>query len=345
MEAGNRNLSLDGVRGVAVLMVVVLHHSLFNFGWVGVDLFFVLSGYLITAIIRKNRTEPAFWRSFWIRRATRILPALLLVLTLTYALTSDLTMKQALLYLLSFGDLLGYTRSHYVALQSLWSLAVEEHFYILWPFAVRYLPRRGLIHLLSALIVIEPCLRALSYLYTHDWRLVYYLTPFRLDGLGLGCLLAILIESDNSKVLLRKWCEPALYAFGSVFILLRVVLGRDFTRDNATPFFNAACYSLVSLMAASIVCSLLLKPQTIMARFFRLRILTFVGTISYGVYLFNVLIGEIVMRYSGIGLKKSILIDLPIVLLFSWLSFKLYEQPITAWGKRRTTLRVLQGNH
>ncbi len=142
--------SLDGLRGLAVLLVLAYHHALLNSGWLGVDLFFALSGYLITTILRSARHDEEYWKPFWIKRATRILPPFLLVLVLTPLLGFIVTIRQFAGYLFSLGDVMAYVHSQFEPLRPLWSLAVEEHFYLAWPFAVRYLRRRNLVIILTA---------------------------------------------------------------------------------------------------------------------------------------------------------------------------------------------------
>src|SRR5580658_2055432 len=96
--------SFDGIRGIAVLMVLLAHGTWFKSGWAGVDLFFVLSGFLITGILRKTRSEPFYWRRFYIKRATRILPPVLLAVIATVVLWPDSSPIAIGGYLLSLGD-------------------------------------------------------------------------------------------------------------------------------------------------------------------------------------------------------------------------------------------------
>ena len=202
--------SLDGLRGIAILSVLLIHHGLFNNGWMGVDLFFVLSGFLITQLLRKDRFEPLFWKRFYIKRATRILPPLVLTVALGYAFTPGAKALIALGYLLSFSGFIELTRHHILALGPLWSLAVEEHFYLVWPFAVRFLSRRHLFFVLAVIIVGVPLLRLF---FSHPMPMaqlspIYFLTPFRIDEMAFGCLLAVLLESQRATTFLQV-CGPS----------------------------------------------------------------------------------------------------------------------------------------
>ena len=330
-----RDLSLDGLRGIAVLAVVLVHHNLVHSGWMGVDLFFVLSGYLITTILRRTRDDRFFWKQFWIKRVTRILPPFVLLLCMAQLLTPRSSPFQIVCYLLTLGDLLAYKRREFEILRPLWSLAVEEHFYLLWPFAVRFLKRRTLVYILVAVVVLEPTVRALASLHSHDWTLVYFLTPFRLDGLSLGCLLALGLESEEVTRRLKSYSAVGFGASLIVFAALRVILGTGFTHDDPTTTYNAACYSLVALLAVTLIAYVITHPDSFLKRGLAWKPLVFVGTISYGVYLYQVVITTATMRLFGVSHHQAFLIDLPVVLGFAWLSFHFYEQPMIAWGKRR----------
>jgi peptidoglycan/LPS O-acetylase OafA/YrhL len=248
-----RNEYLDGLRGIAVLLVLLYHHSLLNAGWVGVDLFFVLSGYLITTIIRRTRRNHFFWQEFWIKRATRILPPFLILLLASVLLGFSSSARQILAYLFSLGDVLAYMRPNFESLRLLWSLATEEHFYLVWPFAVRFLSRRILIFLLCGLLVVAPVARGIGIFVTRDWQFVYFLSPFRLDGLGLGCLLALAFESARWRGLLLRWSSSAVVLALGFWVLLRIVFRHDFTRDHPTVLYSSMCYSLIAFIAFGLV--------------------------------------------------------------------------------------------
>jgi peptidoglycan/LPS O-acetylase OafA/YrhL len=341
--AESRNLSLDGLRGVAVLLVLLHHHHYLNAGWMGVDLFFVLSGYLITSILRSTRTDKYFWSTFWIKRFARILPPLVLLLLATRLLRFSLTWPQALAYFFSFGDVLAHMPTTLEPLRSLWSLAVEEHFYMFWPFAVRLLPRRQLIFILLSVIISQPIIRSIATVFHHDWQLVYYLTPFRLDGLALGSLLSLGLESPIDTQLLKRWSGAATALFIAVWMGLRIFVGLGFTRDNPTVIYNGACYSLVSLAAFSFIAYLLLHQKSIAARALTWKPLVFTGTISYGLYLYQALIREAVTRTWHISDRSAFWIDTPVIFVVAWLSFYLYEKPIMRWGRSVLQTRLRSG--
>src|ERR1700728_5339420 len=102
--------SFDGIRGVAILLVLIMHAGWFDTGWVRVDLFFVLSGFLITGILRRTRTEPFYWRRFYIKRATRILPPLLLAVPAAAPVWPQAPLAGAARYLSGFANVVDMTR-------------------------------------------------------------------------------------------------------------------------------------------------------------------------------------------------------------------------------------------
>ena len=329
---------LDGIRAVAIAMVVSAHLGLWANGWMGVPLFFVLSGLLITRILRRDRAAASFWKPFYIKRATRILPPLVLALIIA-ALFFSIPWRKLGLYYLFFAANVGEVlhRGESKGLGVMWSLAVEEQYYLLWPFAIRFLSRRHLIQLLIGLLIFEPILRAaFTPVFPTMWP-IYFLTPFQLDGLAAGSLLAILLEDAAITERLRVWS-------GKIALLILVLfLAFDriptFNVDANSIVFNSLGYSMVSLAAASLILYVLLQPQAIISKTLSIPFLVFLGTISYGIYLFHVLGIDLVVQIgSRLGIfhfHRLAGAAVPLVVAFSWLSFKFYEEPIMNWGRRR----------
>ena len=185
---------LDGVRAIAAMMVIFFHmgqmgiplRGPISFGQSGVDLFFVLSGFLITSILLKARPED--WgevRKFYVRRSLRIFPlyyGYLIVATIFGAGVTGFYWVYLQNYRIAMGAPMGEV-GHF------WSLAVEEQFYLVWPFVVLFLPRR---HLVKALwLMLGGCILCRTVLVTTSHVDVFYLTLTRLDGLCGGALLAV----------------------------------------------------------------------------------------------------------------------------------------------------------
>jgi peptidoglycan/LPS O-acetylase OafA/YrhL len=209
---------LDGIRAIAIWMVLLMHvfngfpapkgslsflphpvRLIIDHGWFGVDLFFLLSGFLITGILLDSKERPHYFKNFYVRRFLRIMPlyfAVVLVWSFCYR-------GHGLYFILSsfFGANL-YTLFHTQAPRGpgvLWSLAVEEHFYLCWPAIVYLLNRRKLLILCVALFVGCPILRAIYAAKGMDPAVIYLLTWFRLDGLAGGAALAIWARSEYTE--------------------------------------------------------------------------------------------------------------------------------------------------
>lgn len=215
-----RLVELDSVRGLAVLMVIFFHAVSFktgaehwrgwprvlaalgSFGFLGVDLFFVLSGFLITGRLIDTKTDTHYFRNFYLRRALRILPLYYVVLVCVWWFYP----RSGAFVLLSFFFLANVTPLFGVrtVYGPLWSLAVEEHFYLIWPWIVRYLRRSALLITLLTVCLGEPLLRGLSVTWGVD---VYFYSWFRFDGLAWGALLALLIcdHDYRRRLYLLAW--------------------------------------------------------------------------------------------------------------------------------------------
>jgi peptidoglycan/LPS O-acetylase OafA/YrhL len=173
--------------------------SILDHGWLGVDLFFVLSGFLITGILLDSRDHPRYFRNFYARRCLRIFPlyyAVIGVAWLVYGDSSGYLLASAF-YLANFAHYFDIAVS--ARLGVLWSLAVEEHFYLVWPWLVRFSSRKALTTIACGLVVGAPLLRMWGV--QHGLSIteeIYKYTWFRLDGLALGALLAVWVRSRFS---------------------------------------------------------------------------------------------------------------------------------------------------
>jgi peptidoglycan/LPS O-acetylase OafA/YrhL len=276
--------ALDGARGVAILLVLLFHfagpfpgqpdlpskvvRAGMAGGWIGVDLFFVLSGFLITRNLLADggQTRGVLLR-FWRNRALRIFPAYYLFLAAQALLTSAPDASYWLYYCnwtQPFDPVeLGSSRSH------LWSLAVEEQFYLLWPLAVLSLSRQRLMLLCWSIVALAPLLRLAALLAHADPMLVYRGTLFRIDALVWGALIA----------LGASW--RALPALGAALTLALVVWCRGFA-FGAAPL-QVAGYSGIALFFAGAVGWAAARSP----RWLELRGLRLAGRYSYGAYLLH----------------------------------------------------------
>jgi peptidoglycan/LPS O-acetylase OafA/YrhL len=344
----HRQRQLDGIRGVAILMVMMYHSLLLPIGWVGVDMFFTLSGFLITRILFETRQESYYWQSFYIKRTGRILPPLLVLFALVFILSKHRHVQGMLGYALFLGDYLNTTAYVVPLLVQLWSLAIEEHFYMVWPIAVRSLSRRRLAQLLICVLAVEPVLRLIFHPLLADVMTIYYFTPFRLDSIAAGSLLALTMGNARAVQVLRR-ISPTLVA-GSVVLygVLRWELGDAFTRERL--IFGGVGYSLVAIGSFGLVAHVVLHDRGRLAGWLSVPPLLFLGEISYGLYLFHPIVRSVTKALLGIGYGAGFEIqerwlfvpDFLISALVCALLFHFYEKPIVRAAAR--TARGLRKN-
>src|SRR5438094_833760 len=195
---------LDGIRAFAFLAVFANHALLVPMMWVGVDQFFALSGFLITSILlvtKENETGDYFGR-FYARRAQRILPPYFLVLVLVALFVrTGIDWHSIWWHFLIFGQNFSTAFQYYTGvLNPYWSLAVEEQYYLVWPLLCYFLSRRQLTITCIALLVVAPILRAVATPHFASYLVTFTLTPFRMDQLAAGSLLAIAWLSNRQRV-------------------------------------------------------------------------------------------------------------------------------------------------
>ena len=301
---------IDTLRGVAILGVLFLHgfywqYPSFHFagverwfflatkaGWLGVNLFFVLSGFLITGILLDTKGQPGYYRHFYTRRALRILPAYYALLALLLVLRQLSTSYFCLsfIYLSNVTVLLGVANDY----GPLWSLAVEEHYYIVWPTLVRRLSPAMVGFLALSICIVEPILRAGAFSLGYDRGLALY-TWFVADGLATGSVLAAVLRTSIPRTGVKVIC--GLLLVGS-FAASAAGRGRGILRrDN---LLGAALQHTVidAAFAGTLLLFLLLgsgpwRPSV------SSRALRLCGYISYGLYLIHLLVFRLYDRVIG----------------------------------------------
>ncbi len=334
---------LDGIRTIAVLPVIFLHHFIGErTGWVGVDIFFVLSGFLITGILLRSG-DHNYWSSFYLKRATRILPPLAALFVMALLFSHHLSWVGLFGYSLFLGNLVNVTHYALAPFIVLWSLAIEEHFYLIWPILTRYIEVRGLIKISLLLIIIEPLARIGATLLGSPPMWTYYLTPFRLDGLACGALLALMEATGNGTSLLRRYGGSISATAWALLILLTLCVP-SFTRDSGSLLFNGVGYSLAALASFAGIGYIAWSAECAAARLLSLPFMAWIGRISYGMYLYHTFVlattrhlFHIPAGTPGIeGTKLLLIVDLPLTVLISWISFQFLESPILGWAQRQT---------
>lgn len=355
---GNRLPALDGVRGLAILLVM-LHHFCFYSGirplslldnliyqlsyagWVGVDLFFVLSGFLITGILWDARhNEQHYFRNFYMRRVLRIFPLYYGVLACTFLLLPRLapTNPDVQGFLDDQLWYWGYTLNlkiawsgwpDFYAFGHFWSLAVEEQFYLFWPLVVFYFPRPTLLALCMAIIAGSLGLRLLIVLTPLPNLAAYVLTLARMDALAVGALLAILIRTPQGLHHVRR-LSP--YCAGVTALLVVALFGWQRGLDPENPVVLTVGLSLLALLFGALVALVLLHPLP--QRLFTARTLGFLGRYSYGLYVFHhPLVLWLALQPLPLPTHTPLLaialfslLALALSLPLAWLSWHLYEK-------------------
>ncbi len=301
--------ALDGLRGLAILLVVfhnvgfeqengfvpllkVLYfaHAIW---WVGVILFFSLSGFLITGILARSR-HPGGLSNFWMRRALRIFPlyyAFLTVVTvvLPYLVTMPAPFANVVQYRGWYWAYLSnwsnWNPDHCVpALGHFWSLAVEEQFYFLWPFVVLNFPDRTVLRVCVALAGVAFAARLGLRLLHFDHSAVYDFTVTRMDGLTLGAAGAIAMRSPEYARSMVAKTRPVL-----IGCMLAILAMWPFTRGFNCDLFwvQTVGYGVLGLFFAALVVHCVASPSSLLARAFSARWLSWLGKYSYAIYVFH----------------------------------------------------------
>lgn len=350
---------LDGLRGAAVLLVMLMHTDLVHNGFIGVDLFFGLSGFLITVLLLEewDRSHRISFRRFYERRARRLLPALVLVLCLLlvvdaccYRLTGWSLEAKTLTSLLFVNNwVAGLGGAHDLgSLTPTWSLAQEEQFYLIWPLTLWLLLRRGvrpqmIVAALAAVIIaalaISPLVAAHFAAYND------YFSPLdRSAELLAGCAAALIwryrmlpdlsvlqLSSSRLRALLERavpWVREA-FAWALVYLFATLLIGGQAPFTRGTYLASAA-------LGIPLLVTLIGVERGLLARLLCLAPLRFVGRISYALYLFHLLVRNVVYHYLPHG---SVLINATITFAISLAlasaSWYLVESRILAGGSRR----------
>jgi peptidoglycan/LPS O-acetylase OafA/YrhL len=286
---------LDALRGIAILLVIAhnatLHygtasylHPLLDRGWMGVDLFFVLSGFLISGILLDTRESPNYFKNFYARRVLRIWPLYYCLLAFMFVVLPHLSASQGVaifaksspwwaypFFLQNF--LLPLSTDASGPLGVTWSLAIEEQFYLVWPILVRFLSRRQVAILAIVEIAASPVLR---YVLAAHHIHIYANFFCRLDGLMLGAFLAALVRSKD--FVRERYIGVALVVL-AIAAPLAVIM--DLRRAEWIVF------TFTSLTAGASVYLAMFWKQQWLQRPLSNRFLLFTGTISYGLFLLH----------------------------------------------------------
>jgi peptidoglycan/LPS O-acetylase OafA/YrhL len=345
--------SLDGLRGATVIIVLVSHLEVIvpipslavvPGGTVSLDSFFVLSGFLITSLMlreqqRKDRVDS---KGFYRRRALRLLPPLMAVLVFqaAMALSSGVSFHEEWT---SLGSVMFYYSNYKLAfnsnglggniapgLQHLWSLALEEQFYFIWPWVTIFLltiytKLRTVVIVLGILIVAIAVHRAMMYHGVNSWYADFIRTDTRADGILIGCLLAHLwmrYKEPKKGVHIYAWVA-------AIFLLICLPFV-----DTKAPFLFYGGISAIDISCAVVILALL-GGRWKGSRFFSLKPFVILGTVSYALYLWHLPI-YFGIRYHGGGWPTPVRVSVAVfaTFFFTALSWFFIEKPCLEWKDR-----------
>jgi peptidoglycan/LPS O-acetylase OafA/YrhL len=362
--------ALDGLRGAAILLVLLRHAvalplqpatpvdaavaAVARFGWTGVDLFFVLSGFLITGILLDTKGQPRWWPNFFVRRGLRIFPlyygALAVIFILVPRLVEWSNPDYAVLrdhqawywtYTVNFLNAFTHGRGTPLYTAHFWSLAIEEQFYLIWPlFVWRCRPETLLrVAVLAAIAGLAWRLGVVLH-DPADAAGAFVLTPGRLDGLMTGAALAVVARRANGLQAFTAWAPRVLSLAAVAVVALAVTRGGLEYHD---PVVSVVAYPVVAIgYGALLVASLGAAPGSLLARTLCNATLRRWGKYSYGLYVVHYpLLGMLQAHCRwcdrGVGMLGGS--RLPAVLAFAlivaagsyalaWLSYHVYEGPL-----------------
>ena len=339
--------ALDGLRALAIIAVMLFHlrtKSLFPGGGIGVDLFFVLSGFLITTLLIQewSRTGSISLRAFYERRALRLLPAVALFMAIYVAVNlafngheftgrqaNDLLLRNVVLvatygfnWLIALDGIPGRGLSH------LWSLSVEEQFYLAWPIILLLALRAHVpaiaIMLLSALMGVVSA--TLPHTIGGEWTRLYYGTDFRLQGLMLGSLVGQLYAVGIVNAdLTRSPLFRGLLVLAVLLLTLVILFGR-----NESVLFLGG-HTLVAICSAVLVMGVLFARRNVFASALSNPILVYIGKRSYALYLWHATISVWLRSFDSV---PHFVLTIALSLLAAEISYRLVESPALALKSR-----------
>ncbi|MEL7567975.1 MAG: acyltransferase family protein [Dehalobacterium sp.] len=352
---------LDGLRALAVFAVIAYHLNLTwaSGGLLGVSLFFVLSGYLITNILLKQweGSGGIDLKDFWLRRARRLLPALFVMLAgvmLWVVLCTPerlAALKQEVLAAVFYTSnwyLIFHQVSYFESfgppspLGHLWSLAVEEQFYLFWPLLLGlglrcFRQRKWIIGGTVAITLASVAVMALLYIPGHDPSRVYYGTDTRAFALLVGAVLAMVWPSGKMKANLSGKKRMVLDGAGSLGLLVVLVMLVK-TDQYQTSLYPGGL--LLFSFAAACVVAVLAHPASCLGRLFGWGPLRWLGQCSYGIYLWHypvIILTNPAVNTGGLNLSR-ILWQIGLSIILAALSRYLIEEPIR-YGRRKRLVR------
>jgi peptidoglycan/LPS O-acetylase OafA/YrhL len=346
---------LDGLRGIAILAVLLFHlggklpglHFEFasQYGWAGVDLFFVISGFLITGILLGSVDSEHYFRNFYMRRVLRIWPLYFALLAFVFVLLpwAVPTLRARIFaqchpwqsYLLFVQNF--FVRDFGIGPVGVtWSLAIEEQFYLVWPLLIFVLPRRALPFVLGGVIVLSPVIRGIAQWHGATPTNLYTRTLFRLDAISAGALLAT--WAGTAEFRRATSARIAISCTAAGFVACAITIG---LMPASAVCANLRFSALAFLCFGLVTSALLAEPSSLFYKSLTVPWLRYTGKICFGLYLLHVTVFDVLaperLAFLGAGWAGNLavlLVDFAAVFLLAWCSWKFFESPILAWKRK-----------
>jgi peptidoglycan/LPS O-acetylase OafA/YrhL len=342
---------LDGLRALSVAVVVLFHQYVFEFGWIGVQVFFVISGYLISRLLNRARDQELgpYLRGFYGRRALRIFPLYYTVLAalavIAFSSQREPTLRQSLPYAATYTYNFWYATGasgYSYLITHFWTLCVEEQFYLVWPFVIYFCPERHLRRLFLGLVALGPVVRlVLSALLsrpgvTHlgDWHVaMQVLTPTHVDAFAMGALVSFTPSPPS-----RRWLAASAAVFfgaGAILVVTQHLSVRSFGYPMGMGPGHAYLwgYTLANLCSALLIVAI--TRRQIFPSFFEARPLAYLGKISYGLYALHYPVQSFVERALPHGSFRARLgLQALLTVALASASYHLWESRFLAFKDR-----------
>ena len=339
----------DGLRGLAILLVLIGHSGflealphagVLEYTRFGVDLFFVLSGFLITGILLDSKESPHYFRNFYARRVLRIWPLYYLVLVLVFVVAPLFRPDMRPTAARDWAAFVFYVQNivfaHRVTypfgLGATWSLAVEEQFYLTWPLLVFLLKKRTLAIVSATLPIVSLSLRLAFHFHGAPLGFIHFFTLSRLDAIALGSLAAMWLRAPSCT--LAGWRRRA-YQFLGLGVAGTLLARALMYRNSSVVGYTFLAFAFTGLLGISLTSD---ARSTLLGRALSARWLRYIGKISYGIYLLHYPIYLGWARFIGsLGFRQSHQVkgnllafagQILLAMAAASISWRLFEEPI-----------------
>lgn len=333
--------NLDGLRAYSVIGVLLFHANLsshFYYGWLGVQVFFILSGYLITTILLETKESKNYFKIFYTRRVLRIFPIyyFVLIFTVIYALFSKLPVKDLWYYLLYIQNYhlgwVNWSPQFPQLLNHTWSLAIEEQFYLFWPLMIWFLPKLKSFILCLIMIFAAFFVKYFLSLKYPGNPINWSNTLASFDMLASGALLAIILKKFDIKKVLLSCVFFSIITLVIYFLFFNLYPSHHlFWESNAklTEIDGQAFIILVIPFISYLITYLIKNKNKFTKIFFSNIVIVYIGKISYGIYLYHFIVFSLVDNsFSNYSIVLVAILKFLLTLIIAVLSWHLIEKKV-----------------